>query len=65
MYDLLLDIVEKSTKPRYDENGYLIWKQAKWDWNAKADIAVEGGFSLSQDEITKNHVLNVLGIEAE
>ncbi len=74
------------------DNTARLWKQAKWDWNIKANIAVEGGFSLSQDEIdflikntyyvmlsrprkkvgiwfknevTKKHVLDVLGIVAE
>lgn len=27
------------------------WKQAKWDWAAKANIEVTGGFELSQDKI--------------
>lgn len=34
----------------YDKTTCL-WREAKWDWNAKANVAVEGGFTLSQDEI--------------
>lgn len=28
-----------------------IWKQAKWDWNARANIEVSDGFAFSQDDI--------------
>lgn len=75
----------------YDSTTHL-WKQAEWNWNVKANVVVENGFSISQEEIdllikntyyvmlsrarkkvgiwfenevTKNHVLDVLGIVAE
>lgn len=33
------------------DNEAKIWKQSKWDWNAKENIVVPDGFEISQEDI--------------
>ena len=33
------------------DNTTGLWREANWDRNVKANVVVEGGFSLSQEEI--------------